>query len=90
MLGSYRSMFLLFCSNGKKFNDHIKHPLPRYPESKVTAPLNLFLDSSQGYRLEGEYFEETDAGTESKVGASKFNSNSGPFSATLEKQALSG
>eukprot|EP00794_Sanderia_malayensis_P012900 gene12900-14229_t len=45
---------------------------------------------NQGYRLEGVYFEETDAGTESKSGASKFDSLDGPFSATLEKQALSG
>ncbi|XP_065057396.1 uncharacterized protein LOC135685388 [Rhopilema esculentum] len=45
---------------------------------------------NQGYRLEGEYSEETDAGTISKSGASKFDACSGPFSATLEKQCLSG
>ena len=43
-----------------------------------------------GYRLEGEYAEETDCGTDGKNAALKCNRSLGPFSGTLERQCLSG
>ena len=44
-----------------------------------------------GYRLEGEYIEETDVIEDSKKKAeNKHNKEKGLFNATLEKQGLSG